>query len=76
MTSATRASREHQERDPETGRYVHTWDFVGHDDDGREFAQCQDCGAFRVHGLGSEPDRSFKSHKGLMAAFPTFRTGE
>lgn len=75
MSSRTAASSKHQERDPETGRYVHTWAFVGRDDDGREVAQCQDCGAFRIHGLGAEPDRRFKSYKALIATFPTFKEG-
>ena len=75
MNSATMSSRKHQERDPETGRYVHTWDFVGHDDDGREFAQCQDCGDFRVYGVASEGDRRIKSYTALVAAYPTFKQG-
>ena len=75
MRSATMSSRKHQERDPETGRYVHTWGFVGTDDDGREFAQCQDCGNFRVHGVGGEAERRIKSYAALIAAYPTFREG-
>ena len=75
MGSTTQASRKHQERDPETGRYVHTWAFVGHDDHGREFAQCQDCGDFQVHGIRGEKDRRIKSYSALITAYPTFQTG-
>lgn len=68
-------ARSHQERDPETGRYVHSWDFIGSDDEGREVAQCQGCGIYRVHGVGNETDRRIKSHAALVAAYPTFKEG-
>ena len=46
-----------QERDRETGRFVHVWGWMGYTPDGREWQQCQHCQGWKITQTSSRPKR-------------------
>jgi hypothetical protein len=62
-----------QERDKQTGRYIHIWGVIGSDERG-EAAECQDCGKVQWYSRHEKPDRMFADREAArVAGAPMFQ---